>query len=74
MFLLGEFHGQRNLMGYSPKGHKELYTTEATYHASQDNVTGCQINIGLFFFLNWGNKKRIIKFYIDELTGSAAVN
>ena len=41
VFLLGESHGQRSLMGYSPKGHKELYTTKATYHASQDNVTRC---------------------------------
>ena len=24
----GEFHGQRNLVGYSPRGHKELNTTE----------------------------------------------
>ena len=27
-FLLGEFHGQRNLAGYSLWGHKELDTTE----------------------------------------------
>ena len=25
---LGEFHGQRSLMGYSPLGHKESDTTE----------------------------------------------
>ena len=28
VFLPGEFHGQRNLEGYSPQGHKELDTTE----------------------------------------------
>ena len=28
VFLPGEFHGQRNLVGYSPWGHKELDTTE----------------------------------------------
>ena len=28
VFLLGEFHGQRNLEGYSPWGHKELDMTE----------------------------------------------
>ena len=27
VFLLGKSHGQRNLAGYSPKGHKELNTT-----------------------------------------------
>ena len=28
VFLLGEFHGQRSLSGYSPWGHKELGTTK----------------------------------------------
>ena len=27
-FLPGKFHGQRGLVGYSPKGHKELDTAE----------------------------------------------
>ena len=26
--LVGEFHGQRSLVGYSPRGHKELDMTE----------------------------------------------
>ena len=30
IFLPGESHGQRSLEGYSPYGHKELDTTEAT--------------------------------------------
>ena len=29
VFLPGESHGQRSLEGYSPRGHKELDTTEA---------------------------------------------
>ena len=29
VFLPGESHGQRSLVGYSPWGHKELDTTEA---------------------------------------------
>ena len=28
VFLAGETHGQRSLMGYSPRGHKESNTTE----------------------------------------------
>ena len=32
VFLPGESHGQRSLAGYSPWGHKELDTTEVTYH------------------------------------------
>ena len=30
VFLPGEFHAQRRLVGYSPWGHKELDTTEVT--------------------------------------------
>ena len=30
VFLPGESHGQRSLVGYSPQGHTELDTTEAT--------------------------------------------
>ena len=32
VFLPGESHGQRSLAGYSPRGHKESDTTEATEH------------------------------------------
>ena len=28
VFLPGESHGRRNLVGYSPRGHKESDTTE----------------------------------------------
>ena len=30
VFLLGESHGQRSLVGYNPKGRKESNTTEVT--------------------------------------------
>ena len=29
VFLPGEFHGERNLVGYSPWGHKELDVTKS---------------------------------------------
>ena len=32
VFLPGEFHGQRSLVGYSPLGCKELDTPEVTEH------------------------------------------
>ena len=32
VFLPGEFHIQRSLVGYSPWGHKESDMTEATEH------------------------------------------
>ena len=34
VFLSGESRGQRSLAGYSPQGHKELDTSEATEHTS----------------------------------------
>ena len=44
--LLGKFHGQRSLAGYSPWGHKELDTAEATEHILCYS-TGGQMSIGL---------------------------
>ena len=32
VFLPGESHGQRSLVGYSPRGHKESDTTEWLSH------------------------------------------
>ena len=32
VFLPGEFHEQRSLVGYSPRGHKECDTTERLTH------------------------------------------
>ena len=34
VFLPGESHGQKSLVGYSPWGHKESDTTEVTKHTS----------------------------------------
>ena len=31
-FLPGKFHGQRSLVGYSPRGHKESDTSEQLTH------------------------------------------
>ena len=31
IFLPGDFHGQKSLVGYSPQGHKELDTTKQTH-------------------------------------------
>ena len=33
VFLPGKSYGQRTLMGYSPQGHKESDTIEATWHS-----------------------------------------
>ena len=42
-FLPGEFHGQRNLAGYSPRGCKELDTAEQLSH------TDCLVLINISF-------------------------
>ena len=34
VFLPGEFHGQRSLVSYSPRGRKELDTTEQLHFTS----------------------------------------
>ena len=38
VFLPGEFHRQRNLVGYSPWGHKELDITEQRTHTLTKNI------------------------------------
>ena len=45
VFLPGESHGQRSLVGYSPWSHKELDMTEATQHT----------------LLLWGTSKQWLK-------------
>ena len=41
VFLPGEFHGQRSLVGYSLWGHKESDTTEATELTHSSRNTEC---------------------------------
>ena len=47
VFLPGESHGQRSLAGYSPRGHKELDTTEGL--STQHTHTHIRI---LIFYIN----------------------
>ena len=41
VFLPGESHGQRSLVGYSPRGRKESDTTEGTSHAGTRSSLRC---------------------------------
>ena len=43
VFLPGEFHGQKSLVGYSPCGHKELDMTEqlSTHHSGAFLLSFC---------------------------------
>ena len=38
VFLPGEPHGRKSLVGYISQGHKESDTTELTHHACRENV------------------------------------
>ena len=49
VFLPGEFHGQRSLVGYSPGGRKESDMTEQLSAAQQSVYT---------YWLNWGAQLR----------------
>ena len=46
VFLPGESHRQRNLVDYSPQGHRELDMTEVTEHAEET---------GLAHMLQWNS-------------------
>ena len=56
VFLPGESHGQRSLVGYSPQGHTESDTTEATQHTCMahtlvlEKSTGKGNKLGYFPF------------------------
>ena len=43
VFLLGECHGQRNLVGYSPLGCIQLDITDVTEHTSRINLSSLSI-------------------------------
>ena len=45
VFMLERFRGQRSLVGYIPKGHRESYMTEVTYHTHTHTHTHTHIYI-----------------------------
>ena len=59
IFLPGESHGQRNLAGYGPWGHKELDRTEKrtlslsskNYHFLKNKTNNCQRDGTIEFFI-----------------------
>ena len=52
VFFLGELHGQRSLVGYSPRSHKESDMTEATKHTYTLKIYYTQKNEGWLQFLS----------------------
>ena len=49
VFLPGEFHGQRSLVGYSPWGHTETDVTEVTWHTHTHTHTHTEVFSPLAF-------------------------
>ena len=47
-FLPGKYHGQRNLVGYSPWGHKESNTTERLHSLTQSKPKDQRIKVSPF--------------------------
>ena len=47
LFLPGEPHGQRSLVGYSPQGHKESDMTKVTEHAHMEKNINFSLPIEL---------------------------
>ena len=43
VFLPGKSHGQWSLVGYGPQDHKELDTTEVTYHVNMLYISNEQL-------------------------------
>ena len=61
VFLPGEFHGQRSLVGYSPWGRKELDTTEqltVSLHFSKAMEVGFQTSAGVSHWLRTTGSQR----------------
>ena len=52
VLLPGKSHGRRNLVGCSPWGHTELYTTEATQQQQQALLSTWTIPVLRILFLN----------------------
>ena len=52
IFLPGEFHGQRSLVGYSSWGLKELDTTERLTHTHQHQILNAENTVAQF--PSWG--------------------
>ena len=69
---LGEFHGQRSPVGYSPRGHKERDMTEQLTYATNNNGKVCvcvcvrmhtHVSITLLYARNSYNIVNQIYFY-----------
>ena len=74
VFLPGKFHGQKNLVGYSPWDHKELDTTEHTHPHTYPHTQRPTANIDSgerIKGLQWGSEK--IRFVLKRRSHAEAL-
>ena len=58
VFLAGEFHGQKGLAGYSPRGHKESDMTEQLNNKDQDpQGSSCRDATDIAIFMEESGKE-----------------
>ena len=71
VYVPGESHGQRSLVGYVPQGHKELDTTEVTEYAHAVSMTVSYDTKIKKLFVYWNDTLHIWKYelYWDTLVG-----
>ena len=66
--LSGEPHGQRSLVDYSPRGHKELDMTEQLYFTSAGKESTCSVgDLGLIVGYV---RKQQLELDMEQQTGS----
>ena len=66
VFLPGEFHGQRSLVGHSPWGHKELDMAEQLSTAQPKNLLRAQRMESLIVKQNEGEFSLTIKYFLVD--------
>ena len=62
LFLLGESHGQRSLVGYSPQGHKELDTTARLHFPKMNLHPYLFVSVFSFIFCPTSFQKQWVAF------------
>ena len=69
VFLPGEFHGQRSLVGYSPWGHRESDTTEQLTHTHTQCILELIFKVELIYVLQTDcTLKKRWKWFLNRCT------
>ena len=74
VFLPGESHEQRNLVGYSPWGHKESDMTEQLSTHNFPLYIWINVTYYHIFFIHSSVKRHLVCFHVLAIVNCAAVN